>query len=239
MPRDGSNVYSLPEAPFQINTVASPSSMNNNLSDLAAAMTDSVCRSTETTTFSRTLLDDASASVARATLVIPVEMIERKTASASSVVDFVLPAGYTSFEVRFERLRLSADNTPLWFRASTNSGVSYLAGTEYAWAATYPDATAVAVGGNANGAAQAQITGAADNTATDVSLAGVIHFDVGSATIRAQGVGQTVCFDAAAGVMLPFNVGFSVAAGAAVNALRIMPASGNIASGTITLYGHR
>ena len=67
MPRDSNNVYTLPEAPFQPNTVAQPAPVNNNFSDIATALTDSLTRA-ETTPFTRGLLDDADAATARTTL---------------------------------------------------------------------------------------------------------------------------------------------------------------------------
>lgn len=67
MPRDSNNIYSLPEAPFQPNTVAQPAPVNNNFSDIATALTDSLTRA-ETTPFTRGLLDDADAATARTTL---------------------------------------------------------------------------------------------------------------------------------------------------------------------------
>lgn len=67
MPRDSNQVYTLPEAPFQTNTVAQPAAVNNNFSDIAAALTTSLTRG-ETTAFSRSLLDDPDASTARTTL---------------------------------------------------------------------------------------------------------------------------------------------------------------------------
>lgn len=67
MPRDSNQVYTLPEAPFQTNTVAQPGAVNNNFSDIAAALTTSLTRA-ETTAFSRSLLDDPDASTARTTL---------------------------------------------------------------------------------------------------------------------------------------------------------------------------
>jgi hypothetical protein len=67
MPRDSNNTYTLPEAPFQPNTVAQPTPVNNNFSDIANALTASLTRG-ETTAFSRSLLDDADAATARGTL---------------------------------------------------------------------------------------------------------------------------------------------------------------------------
>lgn len=67
MPRDSNQVYTLPEAAFQPNTVAQPTPVNNNFSDIATALTASLTRG-ETTPYTRTLLDDADAAAARATL---------------------------------------------------------------------------------------------------------------------------------------------------------------------------
>jgi len=48
MPRDGSGNYSLPEAPFQNDTVADPTVMNSQLSDLASALTASLVKDGQT-----------------------------------------------------------------------------------------------------------------------------------------------------------------------------------------------
>lgn len=67
MPRDTNQTYSLPEAPFVAGTVASPTAVNANFSDIALALTASLTRG-ETTSWSRGLLDDIDASAGRATL---------------------------------------------------------------------------------------------------------------------------------------------------------------------------
>jgi hypothetical protein len=67
MPRDTNQNYSLPEAPFVAGTVASPTAVNANFSDIALALTASLTRG-ETTSWSRGLLDDIDASAGRATL---------------------------------------------------------------------------------------------------------------------------------------------------------------------------
>jgi hypothetical protein len=67
MPRDTNQTYSLPEAPFVAGTVASPTAVNENFSDIALALTASLTRG-ETTSWSRGLLEDIDASEGRATL---------------------------------------------------------------------------------------------------------------------------------------------------------------------------
>src|SRR3954465_6487326 len=41
MPRDASGTYTLPEAPFQPNTLAQSARVNHNFTDIAAALSDS------------------------------------------------------------------------------------------------------------------------------------------------------------------------------------------------------
>lgn len=52
MPRDTSQVYTLPEAPFAANTLAQSARVNNNFSDIATALTNSLTRA-ESTVFDR------------------------------------------------------------------------------------------------------------------------------------------------------------------------------------------
>ncbi len=49
MSRNGSGSYSLPEAPFVFDTVISETAMNNNLSDIGAALTASIAKDGQTT----------------------------------------------------------------------------------------------------------------------------------------------------------------------------------------------
>jgi hypothetical protein len=46
LPSDSSGNYTLPQAPFVANTLAKAIEVNNNFSDIAAALTDSESRST-------------------------------------------------------------------------------------------------------------------------------------------------------------------------------------------------
>jgi hypothetical protein len=168
------------------------------------------------------------------------ELIRRQTvATPVSAVDFVLEAGYADYRIRFRRVRLATNNAALWLRGSIDGGSTFLTGTAYAWAATYPNNTATAVGGSANAQAQAVISGAAANADSALSIAGVYDLDVGSASLRASLHGRSLCFDGVAGVMLPWQGGASIVAGAALNAIRLLASSGTIAVGDFTLEGLR
>ena len=101
MPRDGSNNYTLPESPAAGNETITASKWNGNFNDLATEMSDSICRSTETTAYTRTLLDDASASAARTTLSVPAVPVdgaivgEWKAIASTVGGALALPAGGT------------------------------------------------------------------------------------------------------------------------------------------------
>jgi len=166
----------------------------------------------------------------------PAMLLERQTAASSASINFLIPAGYARYELVFSRVVLATNNASLWLRASVNAGSSYLAGTEYAWGATYNDATATGVGNAANGAAQAVISGAASN-ASNLTIAGRYDLDVGDASLRASLHGGATVFDNAASVMLAWKSSASIAAGADVDAVRFLASSGNIASGIFELWG--
>jgi hypothetical protein len=182
------------------------------------------------------LVQNVTAANLRASAAAPLTLIERQTASSSASIDFVIPAGYARHELVFSRVVLATNNASLWLRASVNAGSSYLAGTEYAWGATYNDATATGVGNAANGAAQAVISGGASN-ASNLTIAGRYDLDVGSGSLRASLHGGATMFDNAASVMLAWKSSASIAAGADVDAVRFLASSGNIASGIFELWG--
>jgi hypothetical protein len=166
------------------------------------------------------------------------ELIRRQTvASPVAAVDFGLDAGYAEYRIRFRRVRLATNNASLWLRGSINGGSSFLAGTEYAWASTYPNSTAAAVGANSNAQAQAVISGSAANADSGLSIAGVYDLDVGTGSLRATLHGRSVLFDGT--VMLPWQGGASITAGAALNAIRLLASSGTITVGDFTLEGLR
>lgn len=63
MPRNGSGVYSLPQAPFSPGTVISSAAMNSDLSDIAAALTGSLARDGQAGMTGQLKVADGSASV--------------------------------------------------------------------------------------------------------------------------------------------------------------------------------
>lgn len=176
----------------------------------------------------------------RANMAGMLDFVQRQTVSvAVGSVDFVLPAGFQAFEIAFDQVRLATDGASLWLRGSTDGGATFLAGTQYANAATYNNATSTAVGFTDAAANRALLTAAADNGASDVTVDGRYRFTVGSATRRAVFIGQSSVFDNTLSVPVAWNGTCWIAGGAAINAIRLLASSGNIASGTFTLTGIR
>jgi len=55
-------------------------------------------------------------------------LISTATASTSATIDFTLPSGYKSFEIRVISLIPSTDNVGMWIRVSTDGGATFAAG---------------------------------------------------------------------------------------------------------------
>lgn len=168
------------------------------------------------------------------------DYVQRQIVSvAVGSVDFTLPAGYQAFEIAFDQVRLATDGSNLWLRGSTDGGATFLAGTQYANAATYNNNTATAVGVAENAVSRCLLSGGADNGASDVTVDGRYRFTVGSAARRAVFLGQSSVFDNLLSVPLAWNGTCWIAGGATINAIRLLASAGNISSGTFTLTGIR
>ena len=164
--------------------------------------------------------------------------ISTTTASASSSIDFTgLSSTYASYLFIFQSLAPASDLVDLWIRTSTDNGSTYDSGAnDYGWAYS---------GGSASPA----------NTSDRAAREGVLKEDCGNATnettcgwlkllnpsnsgSRCGWVGEIV-----GEVGLASEIGYSNAFGgstradAAVDAVRFMYSSGNISSGSISIYG--
>lgn len=162
--------------------------------------------------------------------------IQEQTASASSVIDFVLPSGYSSFQVLFASIVPATDTASLIMRTSTDGGANYDAGaSDYSWSNFFATAAATTViqgdtadtfmrlmanmgtGSLENGHGYVLIPG----PSLAVSLNVVAFFNYRSSTPNDNTV----------------QVGAKRLTAADVDAIRFLMSTGNIASGTFTLYG--
>lgn len=167
-------------------------------------------------------------------------IIRRQTASASAQIDFVLPAGFSRFEVDIYDLRPATDGASLVMRTSTDSGATFAAGGSdyrYMTEETRPSLGTVVSGAVATSTgmviSQPLDTGTASNSAE-----GRVRFWIGDGTrlplanADFSGVHNTYAFNThrAMGNRMTAT---------AVNAIRFIMDSGNITAGVFTLYGVR
>lgn len=159
--------------------------------------------------------------------------------SAVAAVDFTagITSTYDEYEIHFQSVILSS-SVSLYARSSSNGGSTFDAGaTDYANVVSRIDSgsTTVTVS-NSSGQSEIRLSPAGIG-ATGTGANGVLKLFSPSVSANAQFQYQ-LSFPNAAGTAINFNSGSSMRLTAAiVNAVRILPASGNIASGLFKLYG--
>ena len=166
-------------------------------------------------------------------------LISTATASTTATIDFTLPSGYKSFDIRVISLVPSTDNVGMWLRVSTDGGSTFASGaSDYAYQRSILSGT----------------TYTGTLTATDSKIA-VVDAGVGTGTGRYCNTTITV-FEPSITSMYKNIVAKQYVyrsdsvynireingvylSNTAVNAIRILMSSGNIASGTFELWGYK
>lgn len=164
----------------------------------------------------------------------PAVLIESQTASASSVLDFVtgIDSTYDHYELHLINVLPATDGALLRLRTSSNGGSSFNSGgIDYSSEGTGDhikvcysragsleyDIANVAAQGGVNGIVH-MYSPAASGIHTAFSSDGVCSRDTGNAAVRFDGAGSRLAAEAN-------------------DAIRLFFSSGNIASGTVRLYG--
>jgi hypothetical protein len=170
-------------------------------------------------------------------------LLEQHTASASTSLDFTTCISSTYDEYIIEVLNLlnATDGTNIVMRVSTDGGSTYVSSASYSNAAYRFIGTAAAAGtGPANTSMGIDGTGGADtlkNTAT-YGLCGTYRlFNPGSASLYKRLVGTGSTFAASSSELEGFTVTSAYLSATAVNAFQFLALSGNLASGTVRVYG--
>lgn len=171
------------------------------------------------------------------------DLLATATASASASLDFesVITSEYSNYMFVIDKLVTTTLNTNVYLRTSTNNGTSYdnTLG-DYAYASSYLSPNGVSASPPASTSAQQIFLNASGfgrlSTTSGSNLSGVIYLDnphtnVGVKNIRwfiGSGVPTVMFFVNGAGQRTSQNN---------VDAVQFLLSSGNIASGTIRLYG--
>jgi len=171
--------------------------------------------------------------------------IKTVTASNVATVDFVNGSGgvvfdstYKAYAVVVTNVIPATDNQSLMFRTSTNAGSSYDSGAgNYAYAQSGYTSSAVGSNQGSTGDTALYLTngGVGNGTGENVSCVIYISNPAGTSVYK-QVYGGVAWFDASA-VLHTINIHGARLAVADVDAIRFLFSSGNITSGTFTLYG--
>jgi hypothetical protein len=196
---------------------------------------------TPLTAYARTLLDDATQAAAQTTLGMGMTAIVKKTASNSASLDFTEfdAARYDSYVFVLQNIRPATDNDLLALRTSSNGGSSYDGAGSYSWGYTF----------NAHAAGSPSSTGSASaaimtlsNTpignAAGEDVSGEVRVYDPAAARRTRFTWNVQSVD---GSTAAWNVAGSGSrlSEATVNAVQFLCGIGNIASGSIVMYGLR
>lgn len=167
-------------------------------------------------------------------------LLEQHTASTSASLDFTsfISASYDEYQIEIVQLTPATDAVSLYMKVSTDGGSTWVGGTAYTSQA-YGQDTANGVGG-AVLASAAQFRLGDTTTLSNVSTASY------NATLKLYGLNQATKY-------LQYHgdhygaysdsksrrqwIGGTWLSATAVNALQFLMSSGNIASGTIRIYG--
>lgn len=163
---------------------------------------------------------------------------EAHTASNSASLDFTswYDAAYDTYVIEIVNL-LPASNTEVLIRMSTDGGSSYDSGSNYATITEggFPTTTTFASGANSNSAISLRLS---TNTTLDTNgsyNASLRLFNPGGSRYKFLG-GHAMFSDSSLG-LVSNNVAGTYKSTTAVNAFRIVCASGNITSGVVRVYG--
>lgn len=166
-------------------------------------------------------------------------LISTATASTTATIDFTLSSSYKSFEIRCISVVPSTDNVGMWIRISTDGGSTFLSGaSDYAYQRSILSGT----------------TYTGTLTATDSKIA-VVDAGVGTGTGRycntiisvfEPSISSMYKNIAAKQYVYRSDAAYQIReingvylSNTAVNAIRILMSSGNIASGTFELWGYK
>lgn len=165
-------------------------------------------------------------------------LLESHTASSSASLDFTTAISSSYDEYIFELLNIipATSNTDLYLRVSTDGGSTYVSGTSYSSITFAHDNSGSAITGSTS-AAQMAMRGNAEisNNANWGINATLRLYSPASAIYKRINGGFN--YLNSAGNMASGDFSGSYNASTAVNAIRFLFSSGNIASGTIRCYG--
>lgn len=162
------------------------------------------------------------------------ELIETLTASATATLDFETgldDSKYSSYKFIIKGIVPALDGRIFWIRFSTNGGISYLEDAQYTWGFSGTPT------GSGGGTTHIPFGSTLDFASTSHMDGEVVIFNpAGGNRVRINL--QVTYINDVLGLSKIFGGGFHSTT-SAINAIRFLYNTGNIASGSISLYGMR
>jgi hypothetical protein len=157
--------------------------------------------------------------------------------AASVDITSIISGTYSKYMITFD-LRPATDSVALRLRTDSNNGASFDAGaSDYQYAVTTVNSAGTVSGSASTGATQIQLGSGVIGNATNEGTSGVIWLTfVGSAAMYAHFNFIVADIDTSTLPRSATGSGFRANA-AAIDAVQLLFSSGNIASGTVRIYG--
>lgn len=170
---------------------------------------------------------------------IGLNFIQRKTASNSATLDFVLTPTYKDYLFIVEGLIPATNADRFWLRISQDSGVTFKAGaTDYLWMELGANGAATGTAGSAGDSKVILNNDAISSTLTDGGISGDVYVYIPASTTQNKNIKSSLSSSTGGtGQQLSSNRGAYKTDQNATNAIRFLFSSGNISSGTIAMYG--
>jgi len=166
-------------------------------------------------------------------------LISTATASTSATIDFTLSSSYKSFEIRCISVVPSTNNVGMWVRVSTDGGSTYLSGaSDYAYQRSILSGTTY-TGTLTTADSKIAIVDAGIGTGTGRYCNTIISVFEPSITSMYKNIAAKQYIYRSDGAYNIREINGVYLSNTAVNAIRILMSSGNIASGTFELWGYK
>lgn len=170
----------------------------------------------------------------------PKTLLDVQTASSSATLDFTtgITSKFDEYEFHIQGLVPATASTALYMRISQDTGATFKAGASdyrYAFNVTVDDATNNPFG--SLGTTQIALTGAAISNSSGRSLSGRVRLTKPAQSSYLKNISWGLETFTAVGYINSNGAGAYVTDANTIDAVRFLVSSGNIASGSIKLYG--
>jgi len=169
------------------------------------------------------------------------QLLASAAAASSAAIDFTahITSGFNEYLITVTNLVPATNASDLWFRVSTDGGSTFKAGaSDYGYAQGGGSSGAAAYNNGSGAGAQIAMAFGLSNAGASRPLSGEIRI-FGPASSSEKMITWHFGFVDSAGVWRYAMGAGSYNATTVIDAFRLMMSSGNIASGTIALYGLR